>query len=189
MILPRRGVCFHFTAKLPNCPAPALSVVFLYCVFFSSSHNGIPPVVDNNDTAGRQTLAASRDRLINDIGGQGSNCSRRHQQSSARRPATPHSSFPVPTAPNVVWFCTCAPQTNTDRQEQAFVSRRRTHAKHQSRTHQGPKATGTDALHKQGGKGLSCFSGLLQIAMHTLYIVPYINSKCAKAGKWQHTPI
>jgi hypothetical protein len=64
MILPRRGVCFHFIAKLPNCPAPAPSVAFLRCGFFSSSHSGIPPVVNDNDTAGRQTLAASRDRLI-----------------------------------------------------------------------------------------------------------------------------
>jgi hypothetical protein len=99
-----------------------------------------------------------------------------------------HATQLLPRAPNVVWFCTCAPQTSTDRQEQAFVSRRRAHAEYQSRTHQGSKATGTDALHKQGGKGLlGWFSGLLQIAMHTLYIVPYINSKCAKAGKWQHT--
>lgn len=110
MILPRRGACFHFTAKLPNCPAPALSVAFLRCCFFSSSHNGIPPVVDDIDTDGRQTLAASRDRLINDIGGRGSNCSRRHQHSSARRPVTPTA--PSQSTKRRLVLHVCA-QTNT----------------------------------------------------------------------------
>jgi hypothetical protein len=91
MILPRRGVCFHFTAKLPNCPAPALSVAFLRCGFFQVRTTAFRPWwITMTRPAGKP----SRDRLINDIGGQGSNCSRRHQHSSARWPVTPHSSFP-----------------------------------------------------------------------------------------------
>jgi hypothetical protein len=85
MILPRRGVCFHFTAKLPNCPAPALSVAFLRCGFFQVRTTAFRPWwITMTRPAGKP----SRDRLINDIGGQGSNCSRRHQHSSARWPVT-----------------------------------------------------------------------------------------------------
>jgi hypothetical protein len=48
---------FSLYSEVTQLPCACSFCCFLALRFFSSSHNGIPPVVDNNDTAGRQTLA------------------------------------------------------------------------------------------------------------------------------------